>query len=329
MAFYLVFSPTQKMLKRILYLLVLLSMANTDLCFGQQSAHPQLNSAELEELIRRARLSVSEYKAKFKDLTADEEQKVEEYDGEGKLKRQRRIVSELVIYQSQLDTSLAAEYRNVRSVDGVIVGKREERLVNLFKRLGKADSVKKELDRISRENQRYAHRYSMNGLTLNQAELLHESLRASFQFTDAGRERVNGREVIVLQYQQVKQDPGLSLEFQSLPSALKGAEPLYRGRLWLDAETAQIWREERELTLRHSSWNHPLILWRFEFEYVGSSFGILTPRRIVWSSYDNGRTGADKLPELLLGGKVTFEYSAFRRFDVNSPDATLNLPAKP
>jgi hypothetical protein len=38
-----------------------------------------------------------------------------------------------------------------------------------------------------------------------------------------------------------------------LPIELKGAEPLYRGRLWLDAETKQLWREERELTLRHPS----------------------------------------------------------------------------
>lgn len=329
MAFHLVFSPTRKMLRRILYSLVLLSLMNAGPSFGQQPTHPPPDSAEVEELIRRARLGVSEYEARFKDLTADEEQKVEEYDAAGKLKRQRRIVSELVIYQSQLDTSRTAEYRNVRSVDGRAVARREERLVNLFKRLAAADSVKKELDRISRENQRYAHRYSMNGLTLHQGGLLHENVRAAFQFAVAGRERVDGREVIVLQYQQVAQSPHLSLEFHSLPSALKGAEPLYRGRLWLDAETAQIWREERELTLRHSSWNQPLVLWRFEFEYVGSGFGILTPRRIVWSSYDNGRTGADKLPELLLGGKVTFEYSAFRRFDVNSPDASLNPPAKP
>jgi hypothetical protein len=33
-----------------------------------------------------------------------------------------------------------------------------------------------------------------------------------------------------------------------LPSALKGAETLYRGRLWLDAETAQLRREERDGT---------------------------------------------------------------------------------
>lgn len=317
------------MLRSILYSLALLSLINTSLCFAQGPPRTQLDPAELKELIRRAGLGVSEYKARFKDLTADEEQKVEEYDGEGKLKRQRRVVSDLLIYQSQLDASLAAEYRYVREVDGVAVAKREERLVSLFNRLAKADSVKKELDRISLESRRYDHGYSLFGLTLNQGLLLDESLRASFQFTDAGRERVNGRDVIVLQYQQVAQTPGLTTKLSSLPPVLKGAEPLYRGRLWLDAETAQLWREERELTLRLSSLDHPLILWRFEFEYVGSSFGILTPRRIVWSSYDRGRTGADKVPELVLGGKVTFEYSSFRRFNVSSPDATLNPPAKP
>ncbi len=328
MAFYLVFSSIHKMLKYILYSLILISLMNTGLCFAQQPTQPQLDPAELKELIRSASLSISEYKARFINLTADEDQKVEEYDGEGKLKRQRRIVSDLIIYQSQLDTSLTAEYRNVREVDGGAVTKREERLVSLFKRLGKADSVKKELDRISRESQRYNHKYSTSGLTLNQGELLHESVRAAFQFAVVGREQVNGREVIVLQYQQVAQSPGVTIKL-SLPSALKGGEPLYRGRLWLDAKTAQIRREERELTLRLSSLNHPLILWKFEFEYVDSSFGILTPRRIVWSSYDNGRTGANKLPELLLGGKVTFEYSSFHSFDVSVPDASIEPPTKP
>src|SRR5215216_1997654 len=96
---------THKMLRPILYSLVLLFLANTGPSFGQQPPHPQLEPAELKELIRLASLSLSEYRAKFKDLTADEEQKVEEYDSEGNLKRRRRIVSDLVIYQSQLDTS--------------------------------------------------------------------------------------------------------------------------------------------------------------------------------------------------------------------------------
>jgi hypothetical protein len=316
------------MLKYILYSLVLLSLMSTSISFAQQPPQPALDQAGLTELIRSASLRISEYKAKFKDLSAEEEQKVEEYDGEGKLKRQRRVVSDLIIYQSQLDASLTAEYRNVRVVDGVAVTKREERLMNLFNRLAKSDSVRKELDRINRESQRYNLAVSSHGLTLNEGLLLDENVRAAFQFAVVGREQLDGRTVIVLQYQQVAQSPGVTIKL-SLPSVLKGAEPLYRGRLWLDAETAQLRREERELTLQHPSLAHPLIFMRFEFEYVGSRFGILTPQRIMVSTYSNGRTGADKLPELLLGGKVTFEYSSFRRFDVSAPDASIEPPLKP
>ena len=316
------------MLRYILYSIVLLSLMNTSLCFAQGPPPTQLDPAELKELLRLANLRVSEYKAKFKDLTADEEQKIEEYDSGGKLKRQRRIVSDFIVYQSQLDSSSMAEYRNVRVVDGVAVAKREQRLVNLFNRLAKADSVKKELDRISRESRRYDQRYSFYGLTLHQGFLLAESLHATFQFTVVGREQVNGRDVIVLQYQQLAQSPGVNTKLE-LPSQLKGAEPFYRGRLWLDAETAQLWREERELTLQHRSFVAPLIVMRFEFEYAGSRFGILTPRRIVWSTFDRGLTGANKLPGLSLGGKVTYEYSSFRRFDVSAPDASIEPPIKP
>jgi hypothetical protein len=282
----------------------------------------------LEELVPMARLRVSEYKAKFKDLAADEEQQVEEYDSEGKLKQQRRIVSDLIIYQSQLDASVTIEYRNVRAVDGVPVAKRDERLVNLFERLAKAGSVKKELDRINRESRRYDLGHSAYGMTLNQGLPLDESVRESFQFKLAGREQVNGHDAIVLEYQQVSQTPYIRIKL-SLPPVLKGAEALYRGRLWLDAETAQLRREEREITLRLPSLSHPLIWTRYDLDYDDSRFGLLTPQRIVISIYSRGRTGADKVPELLLGGKVTFAYGAFIRFEVGSPDASLDPPAKP
>jgi hypothetical protein len=328
MAFCFIYSPNHKTLGRILYSLVLISLINVSPSFGQQAPRPQLDPAELKELVRLAGLRVSEYKAKFKDLTADEEQHVEEYESEGKLKRQRRIVSDLIIYQSQLDASVTVEYRNARAVDGAPVAKRDERLVNLFERLTKAGSIKKELDRINRESRRYDLGYSIYGMTLNQGLPLEESVRESFRFTSAGGEQINGREVIVLQYQQVAQIPDQTVKL-SLPSVLKGAEALYRGRLWLDAETAQLWREEREVTLKLPSLAHPLIWMRFEFDYVSSSFGILTPQRIVAITNNRGRTLAGNVPELLLGGKVTFQYSGFRHFDVSSPDASLDSPAKP
>jgi hypothetical protein len=316
------------MLRRILYSLALLSLLGAAPSSGQQPPSPQPGPAELEELVRTAGLRASEYKAKFKDLTADEDKQVEEYDSEGKVKRRRRIVSDLIIYQSQLDASETAEYRYAREVDGVPVAKREEKLVNLFKKLSKADSVKKELDRINNESRRHDFGFSVYNETLNQGLPLHEKFRGVFRFTAVGREQVNGREVIVLQYQQVAQTPEIRFDI-SAPSMLKGAETLFRGRLWLDAETKQLWREVREMTLRHPSLTEPLVLFRYEFDYVASRFGILTPQRIVVSAFTRGGRNPDKSLTLMLGWKNTFSYSGFRRFDTATPDASLEPAAKP
>jgi Sec-independent protein translocase protein TatA len=317
------------MLRRILYLLVSLSLMSTGPSLAQQTTDHGPGTAEVKELVRRAGISMSEYKTRFKDLTAEEDQRVEEYDNQGKLKKQRRIASDLVIYQSQLDPTAMVEYRDVKSVDGVAVKKRESRLMGLLNKSAKADSMKKELERINRESTRYDLEHSFYGMTLYQGLPLAENARGSFQFTFAGREQVNGHETIVLEYQQVSQTPYITFNLASLPSALKGAEAFYRGRLWLDLETAQLRREVREMTLRLPSLSRPLVLFKFELDYADSRFGFLAPQRIVVTSYSNGRTGADKKPELLLGGKITFAYGAFTRFAVDVPDASLDPPAKP
>ena len=139
------------MFKRIVYLFALLALVTGGSSFGQQPAPPE---PDLKDLIRRAGISMSDYKTGFKDLTAGEDQKVEEYDNQGKLKKQRHIASDLFIYQSQLDPAVMVEYRDVKSVDGVTVKKREARLVNLLNKSAKAASVQKELDRIGHESRR-------------------------------------------------------------------------------------------------------------------------------------------------------------------------------
>jgi len=317
------------MFKRIAYSLVLLSLVSTGPTLAQQPARPEVEPAELKDLIRRAALSVSEYKTRFIDLTAEEEQQIEEYDDKGKLEKQRRIASDLVIYQSQLDPTLMVEYRDVKSVDGVAIKKREARVMNLLHKSAKADSVKKELDRISRESQRYNLRNSFYGMTLYQGLPLGEKVREAFQFTLAGREQVNGHDAIVVEYQQVTQTPNLNSDLKALPAPLKGAVTWHRGRLWLDAETAQIRREVREVTLQLPSLSHRLVFFRFDLDYMDSRFGFLTPQRIVITFNSRGRTGADKKPELMLGAKTTFAYGAFTRFSVASPDASLDPPAEP
>jgi hypothetical protein len=283
----------------------------------------------LKDLMRRAGIRLNEYRAGFQDLTAEEEQRIEEFDSHGKLEKERRISSDLIIYQSQLDPTQMVEYRDVKSIDGVEVKKREARFVSLLNKSARTDSVKKELERINRESRRYDLNYSFYGMTLNQGLLLYENVRDSFQFKLAGREQVNGHDAFVIEYQQVSPNPDIAMTLSSLPSELKGAETRYHGRLWLDAKTAQLRREVREMTLEHPSLSHPLLLMRYDFDYADSRFGFLTPQRIVISTYNRGRTGADKKHELLLGGKITFEYGAFTRFSVDKPDASITSPAKP
>jgi hypothetical protein len=73
-----------KMFMPFVYSLAFLSLISAGPPLRQQPAHPEQGPAESKDLIRRAGLSMSEYKARFKDLTAQEEQKVEEYDSQGK-----------------------------------------------------------------------------------------------------------------------------------------------------------------------------------------------------------------------------------------------------
>ena len=317
------------MLKRVLCSLAFLLLTNASISFAQQLPQSGSDQAELNEILRRARLSISEYKAKFKDLTAEEEQTIEEFDAQGKIEKQRRIYSDLFIYQSQQDPNEMFEYRDVKSVDGKPVKKREARLVTLLTKATKADSLKKEFDRIQRESQRYELRNSFYGMTLNQGITLDEKGGEAFQFKLAGREQVNGNDSIVVEYHQVSQTPAHNFDLKHLPGPLKGALAFYRGRLWLDAATTQIRREVREVTLRLPSLADPLMFFRFDLDYADSRFGFLTPRRIVITYYNRGHLGPDKKPVTLVGAKTTFEYGAFIRFAVDSPDASIDPLKKP
>ncbi len=313
------------MLKHILRLLVALSFLAPGSSFGRHSAPQASDAAATDELISRAAARVAEYKERFKDLIAEETQRIEEYGDKG-LKRRREVVSDLIVYQSQIDGSAVVEYRNVRLVDGKQVAGRDRRVEQLFKRLAKADSRKKELERIQRESKRYDLNYSVYGYTLNQGLPLHENLRPSFRFTVTGGERIDGHEVIEVRYEQLTQTPELDTKLSSLPQRLKGAEVFHRGRLWLDRDTARLRREERELTIRHASLPTPLTLMKFEFSYADSRFDILTPTRIIFSTYDRGRDLPGGGAEMSLGGRVVYEYGEFGRFGVDAPDSRLDKP---
>lgn len=279
-----------------------------------KSSTPKPRSVQLERLLDEAHARTVEYTEVFKDLMVEERQSTELYDSGGMLARKRLIVSDLVVYQSWLDNKTMVEYRNVREVDGVPVSNQQQRAMNLTERLVKVDSVSKELDRIDREASRYDLNYSVKGYTLNQGMALQKEVRDAFDFQIAGRETIEGREVIILNYVQTAQHPKIKFKL-SLPK-VKSSEPLYKGRLWLDAKTAQLWREERQILVRLPKFADPVPVIRFEFQYAQSKFKILVPQRITFTTLGSIRKVEGDAPVLSPGGRVKFEYGTFENFDV-------------
>ena len=280
---------------------------------------------DLTAILQNANLQTQKYDAEFKNLLADETKTFETFDSEGNVKKRTVIESNFIVLQSEKSAGSPAEYRSVTKVNGKTVGDIEKRNADLFEQLAKAKSAREELEKIQKESARYDKNLEISGFTLLQSPVLDDALRPFFEFSMLGRETVGGREVFVVGYRQTKQSPnilinqknpsdkGLNLNLEvDLPDSFKKSEVFLRGKLWIDAETFQIWREEREVAATKDS--NTVVLQRSEFEYQPSDFGILVPKQI--SLVENRiKKDAGKFVEL-KNQRVQFQYSRFRKSNV-------------
>jgi hypothetical protein len=271
----------------------------------------------LERFLGDAAARTDEYFSLFQDLTAEETKTVEVFRGQGEVSRARRIVSDLVVYQAQLDNASIAEYRDVREVDGAPVPGREDRIQKLLARRAESSSIRDELRRITKESTRYDLDRTVSGLTITEGLPLQAWARALFSFKVAGTERIEGRTAVVVDYQQTVPNARFGFKF-SLPSEVGAA--LYRGRLWIDAETAHLWRERREIAVTAPGAAAPLVIQSTDFHFRASRFGIPLPARIVFTSSLKFDKGPDRLLHVVPVFRVTFEYGPFKRFTATSSD---------
>ena len=149
--------------------------------------------------------------------------------------------------------------------------------------------------------------------------------RAAFQVETVGREKIDGRDIVVLDYRQTAPVAGFVLP---VPKELGNPPRLHRGRLWLDAETGQLWRDIWELVVPHPAPAEPLVMLRQERTYGPSRFGIPVPQRIVFEWFMRFSHPKNGRPSFLLSERTTFTYDAFNRFDVTT-DETYRGSAGP
>ena len=282
---------------------------------------------DLTAILNRADEERQKYDQEFKNLLAREIKTFEIYDKNGEQKKRVVVESDFIVFQSLKDEKIAAEYRSVVKVDDKTVGDTEKRSADLFEQLSKAKSVRQELERIVKENSRYDKNLQINGLTLFQAPVLAGHFRPFFDFRLTGREKMGAADVFTIEYRQTKPSPYVlieeetasgdgkySLEYDlNLPKAFNKSNVFMRGKLWIDAQTFQILREERELTAQQTpdAAADPLVVFRGEFDYQPSDFGIRVPQKIAYTYFQV--KSKDKKYSAVLDTKAIFEYTNFRK----------------
>jgi hypothetical protein len=283
----------------------------------------------IETILAGAAQQRSTYIEEFKNLLSQETKTFEIFDKNGAPKKKRTVVSTFIVYQSPGNNAIG-EFRNVISVDGRAVENTVDRAKDFFEEIAKADGAGREWEKIEKEGSRYDESITINGLTLFQAVVLADNLRPAFEFKLDGKESLDGHPVYVVSYRQVRDSKYVSMDPSRMISDGKpelvydidlenNAVARISGSFWIDADTLQIRKEERRVTIQEGKTAPPTVAAETTLEYQNSSFAILTPKRLTFTQYRPGKNGREARKDVA----VVFNYENFTKPDVEVKSADI------
>lgn len=284
-----------------------------------------------QEMINRARERTKVYLETFKNLLSEEKKTFEIYEKGGKVKKRKVVDSTFLVYQLTKDERRVAEFRNVVSVDGKKVSNADERAKDFFEKVAASDNSQKEYERIRDESSRFDEDFAINGLTLFQAIALSDELRGRFRFTMAGRESIGGKNVYVVLFEQIREDPAITVNSPTASNnydiEIEGDKTItlnarIRGKLWIDTDTFNVRRELRERTIQPEGFPQPVVVAEDLLEYTDSGFGILTPQTLSHVQY---RVRL-KEREVTKDTRIVFDYGKFTQPDVDVKGEVKDKP---
>lgn len=299
-------------------------------CFSF-AVNAQSNQDNLNNILDKTQKEAEKYSEVFQNLFAVENRTLNVYVDD-KIKKTKTVKSNFIVYATESDgKSSVAEYRNVLVVNGKPVNDSEKRVEKLFAKIENSKSVEDELKKIKKESLRYDDYLEFYGFTLNQFLPLKNNLKPLFDFRLNGRETLNGREVYVVEYQQIKPDDALKFDVkiskkfaEFLKFDFENEKPLsrFRGKLWIDVQNFQIWREEREIYVSTENGKSSFRFFAFNFENQPSEFEIVVPKKIIIMFFI---PKVDKLNySLIKDREAIIEYSDFRKPNANVEKAVIN-----
>ncbi|NNE99222.1 MAG: hypothetical protein HKN25_09415 [Pyrinomonadaceae bacterium] len=307
--------------------IIFLTIVGTLVCGGQDLTKDD----QLEALLEKAEKQSQKYLEVFKDLSAEETKIKLYYKKNGKLNEKRVIKSIFVVYRSPIDNTIQ-EFRNVFEYNGKRIDAGTEKTEKFFRRLAKSSSAIKEHIEIRENGSRFDGRVRTWGITLDQPRPFRPELKRFFEFKLAGREEIDGRETLVVEYKQttptllITSSPSLKDEINrrggteySTPTsvAFRPTNPLMNGKLWLDRETAQIWKNQFEIVLHPKVLSKPVTNVQISYEYRPSEFGSLLPKRFLIRGFRiSGKN--DATLRVRKDAESIYEYSKFSRFKTDA-----------
>src|SRR5262245_52445191 len=128
-------------------------------------ALPQVQ-AGLTKVLEQTDKRRQEYVETFKDLTAIETKLTELFDRNGKVEQKRTVVSDFLVYQSDVPGDVQREYRLAREVDGKSVDKPGEDALKVFEKLAKAKTLRQQFEQFRDQTLKYTLHYYRWGITL-------------------------------------------------------------------------------------------------------------------------------------------------------------------
>ena len=307
------------------------------LLFGFQIAKSQdlISQSELEKFLDKAEEQSQKYTQVFRNLSSEETKTKFYYKTNGDLDEKRVIKSLFIVYESPVG-NYSQEYRNILEFNGKNVARDDKATEKFFAKLADADSASEESNRIFKEGTKYDGRSVSWGTTLIQNRPFAQLIRPFFDYKVIGKEKIEGRNVFVVEYQQTEQTLLIAAnptdEEKKLSKNKGGIEynvvisddfrptnPLVSGKIWLDGETAQIWRNEFKITLHPAKLADSIVSVEISNEYQKSDFGILVPENFFVRSYKiKGKSEKDL--RITKDVESIYEYSTFREFKTDTKD---------
>lgn len=296
----------------------------------------QTTPPSLEEVLSEAEKQTANYQETFRNLLAVETKTFVDYDNNQQEKKRNTVESDFLVYQSSKNNKISFELRNVKNVDGKPIPNSNTNSDTFFAELSKTSTLRSELDKLQKSGSKYDKTLDVSGMTLYEGIILSNNLRPFFDFKLEGMEQNNGQEVYLVSYRQNKISPFIaingkdvdlnnpSLSFNiDIPGGMKKEDVFLRGKMWIDAKTFQIWREERELFVHSAA--EPVVLLSTVLDYQTSDYGILVPKQITLTTNQSRKKDGKYIT--VKDFMIIFDYSKFRKTetDVKILDDTESL----